>query len=434
MRPGYWLRWDRFKHDSDDQGWRRLRSDGGRCGRHDEGEDVPWNVFDRLPGESVLRADADPCSSSTVCEVIMKIADLQNASRILKLIRQLTAEELDAVEIRSDNADFNGQPDCSIYCRHWVGSELSESHFQADTLLDCLLQAIAARGLAEEPDPIFHIADTSAPVVCAGDFKPIIASADWSGDPSRIVPDLKAAVERAKADVGLRYEPGPVTIAAVRALEMWARCKAEATGEFSGGATTRFNVGDIEFELTIKPKRTGFAFIETADSIENDRAGEPQFGEPLSIEDELAAVLGMGSPVQDLRAEYASAYHRAHLEAIREVGRCEGCGITSEELKQHGGELNTHHEISVERIFQEKLNPGLIGDRKNLIVLCRNGGDECHFLIGHDDDGPAGRGPSWARSNRHVRRDASEHLARKKHARQSAEYFMDPDGDGEDIP
>jgi len=121
-------------------------------------------------------------------------------------------------------------------------------------------------------------------------------------------------------DVGLRYEPSAVTFAAVKALELWARCKA-GSETFNGGATVGFRVAGLEMELTIKPKRTGFAFVETADSIEKDRAGEPQFGEPLSIEDELAAVLGMGSPVQDLRGEYAAAYHRAHLEAIQEVGR-----------------------------------------------------------------------------------------------------------------
>jgi len=323
----------------------------------------------------------------------MKDSDLHNARRVLHLIRLLTAEELSGVEIVNDNPDFNGLPDCLIQYRHWNDVE-QINDFRADTLLDCLLQAMASRGLIE--------------------------SADWAGDPSTIVPNLKSAVEDAKSDVGLRFDPAPVTIAAVKALEMWARCKSASDGSFNGGAMVPFQVGSLEFELTIKPKRTGFSFVETADSIENDRAGEPEFGEPLSIEDELATVLGMGSPVQDLRGEYAAAYHRAHLEAIQEVGRCEGCGITAEELKKQGGELNTHHAISVERIFNEGLDPALVGDRKNLVVVCRNGGDECHFLIGHDDDGPGGRGPSWSRSNKHVRRDLAAHFERVKHSRRLA--------------
>lgn len=238
----------------------------------------------------------------------LKDSDFKQAERILRLIRQLTAEELSSIEIISDNPD--GPPDCAITRCEYLGANhpgtddegnLIET-FHGETLLECLLKAMSAKGLDEDPN-----------------WGPV--------DASQIVPDLKAAVEQATGDVGLRYEPSAVTFAAVKALELWARCKA-GSETFNGGATVGFRVAGLEMELTIKPKRTGFAFVETADSIENDRAGEPQFGEPLSIEDELAAVLGMGSPVQDLRGEYAAAYHRAHLEAIQEVGRCEGCGIT----------------------------------------------------------------------------------------------------------
>lgn len=132
-----------------------------------------------------------------------------------------------------------------------------------------------------------------------------------------------------------------------------------------------------------------------------------------SIEQEIAsATAGMvGSPVQDLRAEYASAYRRVRAKKLDVVSHCEGCGISAEELAQDGGELQTHHVTSVEEIFHKHLDPELISDPDNLIVLCRNGGCECHFHLGHDPDGPSGpASPSWSKSNPNVRRDCANHL------------------------
>ena len=66
----------------------------------------------------------------------------------------------------------------------------------------------------------------------------------------------------------------------------------------------------------------------------------------------------------------------------------------------------------MERIWQEKLDPELIGDVGNLIVLCRGKGGGCHFRVGHDPDGPGPRQPNFAESNPNVRRDAAKLLAK----------------------
>lgn len=185
----------------------------------------------------------------------MKTSDLKQAERILRLIRQLTADELTSLEIIHDNPD--GPPDCAITRCEYLGANhpgtddegnLIET-FHGETLLECLLKAMSAKGLDEDPN-----------------WGPV--------DASKIVPDLKAVIEQMKADVGLRFESSSVTVAAVKALEMWARCKA-ASDTFSGGATVGCTVAGIELELTITPKRTGFAFVETDDTIANDRAGDP---------------------------------------------------------------------------------------------------------------------------------------------------------------
>lgn len=138
-------------------------------------------------------------------------------------------------------------------------------------------------------------------------------------------------------------------------------------------------------------------------------------GDHPDIEDEIeqamqaAPFTTYGSPVQDLRKEYASAYRTAHHKALKRSPRCEACGITAEELAD-GDHLDTHHKISVKRIFEEGLDHSLISDPDNLIVLCRQRGKGCHWIFGH-------YGKSWADSNPNVVRDAAKNL---KHVRANA--------------
>lgn len=158
----------------------------------------------------------------------MKPSDFENARRILKLIQQLTADELTSVEIINDNPD--GSPDCAIETSSYVGFDHPRSDengdrvetFYGNTLLDCLIDAIKAHGLTEEP-----------------------------------------ATE------------GAVISAAIRAFGILERCRAASGDRFSGGAMTEFTEADEEFELTIRKKRRPvFSFVETADSIERDRSAE----------------------------------------------------------------------------------------------------------------------------------------------------------------
>lgn len=123
---------------------------------------------------------------------------------------------------------------------------------------------------------------------------------------------------------------------------------------------------------------------------------QPAHDDHPSFESELDAAMvptpGVyGSPVQDLRAEYAAAYHRARVQKLSEIDHCEACGTKAA--------LETHHVISVDRVFHEGLSPKLIGDPKNLIVLCRTNGTGCHKRYGHPD--------GWDTSNPNVRRDAA---------------------------
>ena len=175
----------------------------------------------------------------------VKTSDLKQAERILRLIRQLTAEELSSLEIISDNPD--GPPDCAITRCEYLGANhpgtddegnLIET-FHGETLLECLLKAMSSKGLDED--------------------------LDWSRDLDRLI-------DEANIDDSILES---IATAAAKALAMFIRCRDAARGRFSGSATAGFIFGADEFELTIKPKRTGFAFVETDDTIENDRAGDP---------------------------------------------------------------------------------------------------------------------------------------------------------------
>lgn len=140
-----------------------------------------------------------------------------------------------------------------------------------------------------------------------------------------------------------------------------------------------------------------------------------------TIEQELDAAMAdnatpikysaVGSPAQDLRAKYAAAYDHARKLKLSKVDHCEACGKTAAELKRTGQWLETHHVVSVQRIFQEGLDPALIGDPENLIVLHRDVHGGCHLCYGHDEDGPSGpKRPSWSTSNPNVRMDAAKFL------------------------
>lgn len=71
---------------------------------------------------------------------------------------------------------------------------------------------------------------------------------------------------------------------------------------------------------------------------------------------------------------------------------CEACGATTE--------MNVHHVEQFSEHPEKELDPA------NLISLCR----KCHFLIGHDPDGPGPMPPTWKKSNPNVRADAASHL------------------------
>jgi len=141
--------------------------------------------------------------------------------------------------------------------------------------------------------------------------------------------------------------------------------------------------------------------------------GEPTLAEHPSLEEELTVAMNgvpveqfmaYGSPVQDLRKEFAYKYEKAHKAKIEEIGHCEACGITAKELKRRGERpLETHHVKSCKVIFDEGLDHSLVYDPANLIVLCRVGGKGCHWKEGHFSR-------SWAESNPNVRRDSARHL------------------------
>lgn len=124
----------------------------------------------------------------------------------------------------------------------------------------------------------------------------------------------------------------------------------------------------------------------------------------------------VGSGAQDLRHEYASKYNASRRAKLKSQPSCEACGLDKEQLARKEAHLETHHVISVQRIYDENLNESLIWDPDNLIVLCRGGTcDEDHFRLGHDPDGPKGpKTPAWAVSNPNVRQDAASKLFRVK--------------------
>lgn len=123
----------------------------------------------------------------------MKQTDIQNAAKILELVNALTAEECSSVEIHNDNPDFNGMPDCCVTVhRLGDGLEIVATDYRADSVLECLQQAIDEQG--------FQAFKKSAVVIETG---------SWN-NPVDPVGDIQRAVDWAKKDVGFEtgLQPG----------------------------------------------------------------------------------------------------------------------------------------------------------------------------------------------------------------------------------
>lgn len=195
-----------------------------------------------------------------------------------------------------------------------------------------------------------------------------------------------------------------------------ARCLA---GLISQNSPVRFRGPLIRGGLTMaSAKKLGMAATSSILLAAAVVSVAPRDEHP-SIADELATVQGTkheGASPEDLRAKYATAYNKARTWKLTRIHACEACGKTASQLKAIGGHLETHHVISVEEIWTRHLDAGLIGDPDNLIVLCRMTGGGCHFLVGHDPDGPGPAKPNFKKSNPNVRRDAARQLAKTRQA------------------
>jgi hypothetical protein len=76
--------------------------------------------------------------------LLFQFEALCQAAEFLELIESLRMNEGDSVQFVSDNADFNGQPNCLVVCcGQWTG--WTDQRFAADTMLECLRAAKQAR-------------------------------------------------------------------------------------------------------------------------------------------------------------------------------------------------------------------------------------------------------------------------------------------------
>lgn len=72
----------------------------------------------------------------------LALKDARVAIETLQIINTLRDEEGHSVTIVSDNADFNGQPNCLITCMgDWTNWE--DRRFSGDTVIECLRAAMA---------------------------------------------------------------------------------------------------------------------------------------------------------------------------------------------------------------------------------------------------------------------------------------------------
>lgn len=76
--------------------------------------------------------------------------------QIIAGIQILRDEEGDSVQIVSDNADFNGLPNCLIVCcGSWTDWE--DRRFTADTLFLCITQAVLEKAAFDSRSPACKI-------------------------------------------------------------------------------------------------------------------------------------------------------------------------------------------------------------------------------------------------------------------------------------
>ena len=154
----------------------------------------------------------------------------------------------------------------------------------------------------------------------------------------------------------------------------------------------------------------------------------PISDEHPSLEEEIAAAIAanilpgaVGSPSQDLRAEFTSPFNRTKREVKKErvangTYNCDGCGF--DPAVAGFGQIDEHHDISVKRIFDEGLPHELIYDKRNLDLACRRldaDGHECgcHWTICHRVDGKS----NWSTSNQNARADLAKARAKLKPSR-----------------
>ena len=136
--------------------------------------------------------------------------------------------------------------------------------------------------------------------------------------------------------------------------------------------------------------------------------------------------LPRGEPLPS-RDEWIAKFNRSKRALIKS-GKplCEGCGRSPEACGKVSHDC--HHQISVQRIVDEKLDESLKWDQSNMIILCRPSMSDrtdpddkgCHFLLGH-------KGESWAVSDPNVRSKADAQFKRlhpgKSYSQLVEEYF-----------
>lgn len=124
------------------------------------------------------------------------------------------------------------------------------------------------------------------------------------------------------------------------------------------------------------------------------------------------------------REEWIAEFNKTKRSMIRNgYPLCQGCGRSPEDCGKITHDM--HHVISVKRIVEEKLNPSLKWDSRNMIILCRpnvasrldDNDKGCHFTFGH-------LGQSWDVSNPNVREDAAKNF-KKLHGRVSYDQLVE---------
>jgi hypothetical protein len=114
---------------------------------------------------------------------------------------------------------------------------------------------------------------------------------------------------------------------------------------------------------------------------------------PEQLAEEVGSDLDLPTIDGKVAAPRSSRWKSFRDAFVADHPECEACGARYR--------LNVHHVIP----FHER--PDLELEESNLIVLCVSPDHNCHFLLGHDPDGPNGpEKPDWKKSNPNVREDA----------------------------